>query len=214
MFDTKGESEMFIKDDFLIFKDQTLDGRLKKIKTIIDPKFEKVGAELLPFLEEQLGIKMYLHIAKHARRSKNPPPDTWMAFSENKRGYKMMPHFEIGYWDDRLFIWLSALADIKDKSLYEEGVSESIIMIQKLENTFVWSVDHTNKETGTLANTITLTDSQKWSSVQTKELLIGQNLAIEDEFFSLNEYKQLNDLKNTLLPLIEIYKIWTKKTSH
>ncbi|MHC9536733.1 DUF1054 family protein [Dellaglioa sp. BT-FLS60] len=205
---------MFIKDDFLVFNDQTLDGRLEKIRTIIDPKFEIVGSELLPFLEEQLGVELYLHIAKHARRSKNPPPDTWMAFSENKRGYKMMPHFEIGFWNDRLFIWLSALADIKDKSLYEKGINESIPAIQKLEETFLWSVDHTNKETITLARMITQEDSQKWGEVKTKELLIGQNLTTENKFFILDEYKQLDYLKETLIPLIEIYKIWTKKTSH
>ncbi|MHC9532887.1 DUF1054 family protein [Dellaglioa sp. L3N] len=205
---------MFIKDDFLVFNDQTLDGRLEKIRTIIDPKFEIVGSELLPFLEEQLGVELYLHIAKHARRSKNPPPDTWMAFSENKRGYKMMPHFEIGFWNDRLFIWLSALADIKDKSLYEKGINESIPAIQKLEETFLWSVDHTNKETITLARRITQEDSQKWGKVKTKELLIGQNLTTENKFFTLDECKQLDYLKETLIPLIEIYKIWTKKTSH
>lgn len=214
MFGTKGENEMFIKDDFLIFKDQTLDGRLEKIKTIIDPKFETMGAELIPFLNKQLDSEMYLHIAKHARRSKNPPPDTWMAFSENKRGYKMMPHFEIGYWDDRLFIWLSALADIKDKSAYGDNVIESVKTIQQLDSSFVRSVDHTNKEATVSANMITQADGQKWSRVQTRELLIGQNLVVTDKFFELDKDEQLNYLKQTLIPLIDIYKIWTKKTSH
>ena len=37
-----------------------------------------------------------MHVAKHARRSVNPPIDTWVAFAPNKRGYKMLPHFQIG----------------------------------------------------------------------------------------------------------------------
>ena len=36
----------------------------------------------------------YPHVAKHARRSVNPPKDTWVAFATSKRGYKMLPHFK------------------------------------------------------------------------------------------------------------------------
>ena len=75
-------------------------------------------------------------------------------------------------------------------------------------------MDHTNKEATVAANMITQADGQKWSRVQTRELLIGQNLDVADKFFELDKDEQLNYLKQTLIPLIDIYKIWTKKTSH
>jgi uncharacterized protein YktB (UPF0637 family) len=35
-------------------------------------------------------------VAKHMRRSVNPPPDTWVAFNRVKRGYKATAHFSVG----------------------------------------------------------------------------------------------------------------------
>ena len=59
---------------------------------------------------------MYPHIAKHARRTINPPNDTWISFSSNPRGYKMQPHFQIGLWETHLFIWYAVIYEAKDKA--------------------------------------------------------------------------------------------------
>src|SRR5699024_11327687 len=59
-----------------------------------------------------VGSDMHLHIAKHARRTVNPPNDTWMAIAGNKRGYKKHPHFQVGLWDDHLFIWLAYIYEL------------------------------------------------------------------------------------------------------
>jgi len=34
-------------------------------------------------------------VAKHARRTVNPPDDTWVAFGPDQRGYKKHPHFKV-----------------------------------------------------------------------------------------------------------------------
>jgi uncharacterized protein YktB (UPF0637 family) len=36
---------------------------------------------------------VFPHVAKHARRSVNPPPETWVAFGPSARGYKKYGHF-------------------------------------------------------------------------------------------------------------------------
>ena len=41
------------------------------------------------------GRPVYVHVAKHARRTVNPPPETWAAFSHEARGYKKTPHFAL-----------------------------------------------------------------------------------------------------------------------
>src|SRR4029453_11001355 len=35
------------------------------------------------------------HVAKHMRRTVNPPDDTWVAFAADKRGYKKHCHFKV-----------------------------------------------------------------------------------------------------------------------
>jgi uncharacterized protein YktB (UPF0637 family) len=41
------------------------------------------------------GGETFAHVAKHARRTVNPPDDTWVAFGPDKRGYKKSCHFKV-----------------------------------------------------------------------------------------------------------------------
>ena len=100
-------------EDFEIFNDQTLAGRMHLIKTVIDPKFEQVAPTIIASLQTPSEPPFYAHVAKHLRRFKNPPVDTWVAFSQNKRSYKAWPHFELGLWPDRLFIYFDILDECK-----------------------------------------------------------------------------------------------------
>jgi uncharacterized protein YktB (UPF0637 family) len=65
------------------------------IRTRIRPKLEAAGRDLLPDVARIGGAEAYVHVAKHARRSVNPPDDTWVAFAGDKRGYKKHPHFKL-----------------------------------------------------------------------------------------------------------------------
>lgn len=112
------ERQMIDQQDFDVFKDPTLAGRLVLIRSQVDPKFEQIGARYATQFTQQSQFQFYVHIAKHLRRHKNPPPDTWLAIGEGKRGYKMLPHFEIGLWPNALFIWLAYLAEVDQKPVY------------------------------------------------------------------------------------------------
>jgi uncharacterized protein YktB (UPF0637 family) len=79
------------------------------IQEEIQPKFKELSDSIIPFLNGLSNDVFYSHIAKHARRTVNPPKDTWVAFATNKRGYKMLPHFQIGLWDTHLFIWFAVI---------------------------------------------------------------------------------------------------------
>ncbi|GAE33797.1 hypothetical protein JCM9157_823 [Halalkalibacter akibai JCM 9157] len=69
----------FTQSDFDVFTIEGLDERMEAIKTRIQPTFKSLGEQLTHDLSILLGNEMYLHIAKHARRTVNPPKDTWMA---------------------------------------------------------------------------------------------------------------------------------------
>jgi uncharacterized protein YktB (UPF0637 family) len=41
------------------------------------------------------GGEAFTHVARHARRTVNPPDDTWVAFALDRRGYKKHCHFKV-----------------------------------------------------------------------------------------------------------------------
>src|SRR5690625_163422 len=92
----------FNQDDFSVFKIDGLEKRMEAIQKQIQPKFKELGTELVEDLSTYLGNEVFLHIAKHARRTVNPPQDTWLAIADNKRGYKKHPHFQVGLFDDQI----------------------------------------------------------------------------------------------------------------
>lgn len=115
---------MLTRTSFDVFNDPTLPGRLAKIQTEIDPDFEILGEQLTQLLYPELHETLHVHLAKHLRRHKNPPVDTWLALSSNSRGYKMMPHFEVGLWPDTLFITLDLLSEMKNRDQVAASLNE------------------------------------------------------------------------------------------
>lgn len=85
----------FRASDFKVFEIEGFAPRMEAIKTRIRPKLEAVGKELLPDVARIGGAPAFAHVAKHARRTVNPPDDTWVAFAIDKRGYKKHCHFKV-----------------------------------------------------------------------------------------------------------------------
>ena len=85
----------FTPSDFKVFEIPGFKPRMDAIKTRIRPKLEAVGRELLPDVARVGGADAFAHVARHARRTVNPPHDTWVAFALDKRGYKKHCHFKV-----------------------------------------------------------------------------------------------------------------------
>lgn len=81
--------------DFRVFDLHGFQPRMAAIRAQIRPKLEALGAELLQDIGRLTGGDAYAHVAKHARRTVNPPDDTWVAFGPDKRGYKKHCHFKV-----------------------------------------------------------------------------------------------------------------------
>ncbi len=154
------------------------------IRERIQPKFREIAEELSGDLTALAGKEMYLHIAKHARRTVNPPVDTWLAFSPNKRGYKQYPHFQIGLFDDRVFIWLACIYEIADKAAVADRLLAGIDRIRDaLPEDAQLSTDHMKKGAGD----VSAMNRSDWESalhrfrnVKNAELLIGRQIAKDD----------------------------------
>ena len=78
----------FTPTDFEVFKIEGFSARMEKIYEHVRPKLIRLGHELAPELARKLHLEFFPHVAKHARRTVNPPPETWAAFGPSPRGYK------------------------------------------------------------------------------------------------------------------------------
>ena len=65
------------------------------IRTRIRPKLEAIGHSLVPGVSRATGAPSYAHVARHLRRTVNPPDDTWVALGPEARGYKKAGHFKV-----------------------------------------------------------------------------------------------------------------------
>ncbi|MGH7839169.1 MAG: DUF1054 family protein, partial [Candidatus Binataceae bacterium] len=78
----------FTAIDFAVFKVEGFNERMQQIYAHVRPKLIRLGDELAPELARKTHMEFFPHVARHARRTVNPPPETWAAFGPSPRGYK------------------------------------------------------------------------------------------------------------------------------
>ncbi|WP_321284888.1 DUF1054 domain-containing protein [Exiguobacterium profundum] len=186
---------MFTTKQFNVFKQEGLDERMSGIRSNIQPLFHRIYDEVGPGLEADVGIPLYLHVAKHARRTVNPPKDTWMAICHDKRGYKKHPHLQVGLFDDRVFIWLAFIYEMPNKDAIAKHLQQ--IDLKSTFSDFHIAGDHMKKEAFLVEDTSN-EDIQslleRFGNVKKADFLIGRQLPAdasilqnEDAFLALVE---------------------------
>ena len=78
----------FITRDFQVFAVPDFSARMELLFRHIRPKLVKLADELAPELSRKLHVEFFPHVARHARRTVNPPDETWAAFGPSPKGYK------------------------------------------------------------------------------------------------------------------------------
>lgn len=81
--------------DFKIFDVTGFRPRMEEIRVRLRPKLEAMGHSLAPAVGRTTGGPAFAHVARHARRTVNPPDDTWVAVGPDLRGYKKHCHFKV-----------------------------------------------------------------------------------------------------------------------
>ncbi len=203
----------FTQHDFNAFQIEGLDARMEAIQDRIQPKFAAISEDLKSDLEILAGNEMYLHIARHARRTKNPPVDTWMAFSHNKRGYKMHPHFQIGLFDDHVFVWLAYIYELPGKPHMASLLLEHMNELQtNIPESYWISTDHTKK---TASQPIIEVELEKvltrFRDVKKGEFLVGRHFASNDPLLQNGE-QYIDEVKNTFETLMPFYHLSLQAT--
>ena len=87
--------DLFSRNDFNVFKISGFAERMAAIRANIQPRLFSIGAALAPRLSSLVDVPLFVHVAKHMRRTVNPPDDTWAAFGRDSRGYKKDAHFRV-----------------------------------------------------------------------------------------------------------------------
>ncbi|MUT66131.1 DUF1054 domain-containing protein [Paenibacillus sp. NEAU-GSW1] len=203
----------FEQADFDVFKLDGLDERMAAIQERIQPKFRAIGGHLAGELAVLSGNEMHLHIARHARRKVNPPKDTWLAVCDNKRGYKAHPHFQLGLFDDHLFLWLALIYEVPNKkniaSAYLKRMDEVIAAVPA---GYEMSLDHTKKESIAVSGM----SKKDWKEalvrfrdVQKAELLIGRHVPVGDPLLRDGEalLRFAAETYETLMPLYRMAQV-------
>lgn len=203
----------FTQQDFNAFQIEGLDSRMEAIQDRIQPKFAAISEDLKSDLEILAGNEMYLHIARHARRTKNPPVDTWMAFSHNKRGYKMHPHFQIGLFDDHVFVWLAYIYELPGKPHMASLLLEHMNELQtNIPESYWISTDHTKK---TASQPIIEVELEKvltrFRDVKKGEFLVGRHFASNDTLLQNGE-QFIDEVKKTFETLMPFYHLSLQAT--
>lgn len=200
------EFEGFEKRDFDTFTIDGLDERMGAIRERIQPKFQAIGDEIVDYLSAKLGNEMFIHIAQHARRTVNPPNDTWMAFSLNNRGYKMLPHFQIGLWDDRLFVWLAYIYELpRKKEIAEKFINHIDDLEKMIPKDFDISMNHMKKSNERLEDVHLGKVLDRFNNVKSAEFLIGKQFSPEDPILKDGPafIKKVQSIYDTLIPIYQ-----------
>jgi uncharacterized protein YktB (UPF0637 family) len=72
----------------MTFEIEGFNQRMEQLYALVRPRLMRLGDELAPELARKLRLEFFPHVARHARRTVNPPPETWAAFGPSPRGYK------------------------------------------------------------------------------------------------------------------------------
>ncbi|SER97385.1 Uncharacterized protein YktB, UPF0637 family [Gracilibacillus ureilyticus] len=194
----------FNKEDFETFYIEGLDERMSAIQERIQPKFRAINELIIEDLEKTVGHPMHLHIAKHARRTVNPPKDTWSAYCHDKRGYKKHPHFQIGLWHDNLFIWLAYIYELPHKTEIAEKFLRDIDTIKSLiPQNYEISLDHMKNEAEPITQVNLAKSLERFKKVKKGEFLIGRKFNSSDPVVHDGKalIKEIKDTFQTVSPL-------------
>ncbi|WP_078381044.1 YktB family protein [Sutcliffiella halmapala] len=205
----------FQQADFNVFTINGLEERMDALKEIIQPKFEQLGEHFTPSLSAMTGDEMHYHVAKHARRTKNAPKDSWVAFASNNRGYKMLPHFQIGLWETHVFVWFAVIYEAQIKEAFGETLLGEIKKIRKdIPSYYVWSKDHTKPEVipqSTLSEEEHKELFERLMNVKKAEILCGIQIP-QEEAIKLSGDETIARIEEAFQTLRPLYNL-TKQTT-
>jgi uncharacterized protein YktB (UPF0637 family) len=200
----------FTGGDFDVFTVPGLDARMEALIRLVRPKLQVIGDRLVPHLGALCGEEMYAHVAKHARRSVHPPMDSWVAWSSSKKGYKMLPHFQVGLWSTHLFVQFAIIYECDRKAAFADGLDQELNRLRgDIPGHYFWSGDHTVPETtpyAAMADEDLAAMAHRLRTVKKAEALCGLRIERDDPLAADGE-RLLSCIEQTFETLLPLYRL-------
>lgn len=200
----------FTEQDFKVFEVPGLEARMEALIANVRPKLEVLGQEITPFISALCGEEMFVHVAKHARRTVNPPIDTWVAWAANKRGYKAIPHFEVGMFSTHVFVIFAIIYESPNKTILASQMKDHLSELQKqLPDNFYWSMDHMSPA-GAMHKDLTeeelLQMADKLGRIKKSEIMCGLRINRGDDILE-DGPGMVALIEQTFEKLLPLYKL-------
>ena len=203
---------MFDINSFKVFEIEGLEPRMTAIRSEIQPIFQSIGEALQAHIASEIGQPCFLHIAQHRRRTAYAPENTWCAISTQKRGYKMEPHFQLGIWQDYVYLYLSMIDQPKTKPLLADYLIKHPDCFAELPETFVFSKDHTEPSFQSITNPDFQSAISRFKNVKKSELEIGK-VFLNTQFEAVSNQQLMVDFFAVIDYLMPIYQKLLSVTS-
>jgi uncharacterized protein YktB (UPF0637 family) len=78
----------FDSADYQVFAIKDFAKGMTALRARVTPKLAALGGALAPRLAAAVGEPFFPHVARHARRTVNTPPETWVALGRDPKKYK------------------------------------------------------------------------------------------------------------------------------
>lgn len=200
------------QQDFEVFETPGLEQRMELLINRVRPKFEQLGTTYSAFFSGKSGEEFFPHVAKHMRRTVNPPNDSWVAFAPHKRGYKAVPHFQIGLWESHIFVILAVIYEAPNKKVMAEELLKSDILAS-LPKDFMLSGDHMKPEAESLADLEEAGIEKlvtRLRDIKKGELVIGRHI-LRDDASAMSPEGFHAFVEKTFTELLPVYDIMLQK---
>jgi uncharacterized protein YktB (UPF0637 family) len=199
--------------DFEVFQIEGLEHRMQALIEKVRPKFEAFGHTYASYFSSNTGDEFYPHVARHARRSVNPPKDSWVAFAPYKRGYKAIPHFQIGLWGTHVFIILAVIYEAPDKVQIAERLLKKKSLFKKMPQDFIISGDHMSPEAFPLKSAhkeLLPSLLDRLRDVKKAEFIVGRHI-LSEQAVEMSEEAFDIFVEETFETLLPIYNVMVNK---
>jgi uncharacterized protein YktB (UPF0637 family) len=121
----------FQQQDFDLFSIPDFAGRMAVIREGLRPRLLALGADLAPRVEALTGLPAAAHTAQHMRRRVNPPPETWVAFARDRKGYKRWTHYRLAIGAEGVRAVVFVEDDAEDKPSFAAALSRRAASLRR-----------------------------------------------------------------------------------
>jgi len=114
----------FTREDFDVFNIPDFAGRMGEIRSRIRPKLVALATDLTTPLHGIVKAPIHPHVAQHMRRRVNPPQETWVAFTRDRKGYKRWTHYRVAISGAGVRVTVFVEDDADDKAHFGAALAD------------------------------------------------------------------------------------------